>query len=335
MTDWLTTPIPELCLALRGDEFPLSDYVALLERQIREEEPQVRAFLDEPKRFERLQHEARALVERHPDRRRRPPLFGLPAGVKDIFHVDGFLTRAGSRLPPEALAGPQAECVTQLVEAGALVLGKTVTTEFAYFAPGATRNPRNLEHTPGGSSSGSAAAVAAGMAPLALGTQTIGSVIRPASFCGVVGFKPTYGRVSTHGVIPLSPSLDHVGWFARDVAGIMAAARVLCRGWNPNAPPSRPRFGIPQGPYLARADESAHRVLEAAVGVLRRAGYDVKAVSVMRDFEAIARNHQTILAAEVARVHRAWFRDYANLYHARTAELILAGQAIDDSTLRE
>ena len=152
--------------------------------------------------------------------------------MKDIFHVKGFLTRAGSGLPVDLLTGPEAESVTQLKQAGALILGKTVTTEFAYFAPGPTRNPRNPAHTPGGSSSGSAAAVGAGLCPLALGTQTIGSILRPASFCGVVGFKPSFGRISSAGVIPFAVSLDHIGFFTQDVAGATLAAAVLCKNWG-------------------------------------------------------------------------------------------------------
>ncbi len=160
-----------------------------------EREPEVRAFLPEEGRFDRLRREAAALEARWPDPERRPPLFGVLAGVKDIFHVDGFETGGGSRLPPEVLRGPEAASVTTLRAAGALILGKAVSTEFAYFAPGPTRNPWNPEHTPGGSSSGSAAAVGAGLAPLALGTQTIGSIIRPAAFCGAVGYKPSYERI--------------------------------------------------------------------------------------------------------------------------------------------
>ena len=137
-------------------------------------------------RFARLQNDADALVLRYPDLIKRPLLFGAVAGVKDIFHVEGFTTQAGSRLPSEVLQGKEAESVSRLKDAGALIFGKTVTTEFAYFSPGPTRNPHNPEHTPGGSSSGSAAAVAAEFCHLALGTQTIGSIIRPASFCGVV-----------------------------------------------------------------------------------------------------------------------------------------------------
>src|SRR6185436_18009180 len=152
--------------------------------------------------------------------------------------------------PSDLLQGEEAKSVTRLKEAGALIFGKTVTTEFAYFSPGPTRNPHNPEHTPGGSSSGSAAAVAAGFCHLALGTQTIGSIIRPASFCGVVGLKPTYDRISRDGVIPLSPSLDHIGLFTPDVDSAIDAARSLYRDWDePNEVLRKPILGIPDGPY--------------------------------------------------------------------------------------
>ena len=142
---------------------------ANLEEVFRKREPDLQAFLAEEGRFERLHRDARELLERYPDPRRRPALFGIPVGVKDIFNVDGFETRAGSQLPASEFEGPEAECVTRLKNAGALILGKTVTAQFAYLAPGVTRNPHQPEHTPGGSSSGSAAAVGAGMCALTLG----------------------------------------------------------------------------------------------------------------------------------------------------------------------
>ena len=203
-----------------------------LEDHFNKREPEVLAFLPEAGRFDRLRREARQLLDRYPQPDQRPLLFGVFIGVKDIFRVDGFPTRAGSRLPPDLFAGEEAESVTRLRQAGALILGKTVSTEFAYFAPGPTRNPHHLQHTPGGSSSGSAAAVAAGLCPVALGTQTIGSIIRPAAFCGVVGYKPSYDRISRSGVIPLSPSLDHVGLFAADVEDVKRCAQLLIGEWE-------------------------------------------------------------------------------------------------------
>src|SRR5829696_7702500 len=207
----------QLIEALRSNELTLPEYLSQVEAQFTGREPAILALLPEENRFARLKTEADTLALGYPDLVNRPPLFGAFVGVKDIFHVEGFTTQAGSALPSELFQGEEAESVTRLKDAGALIFGKTVTTEFAYFSAGPTRNPHNVAHTPGGSSSGSAAAVAAGFCQLALGTQTIGSIIRPASFCGVVGLKPTYERISRAGVIPLSPSLDHIGFFTPDI----------------------------------------------------------------------------------------------------------------------
>jgi Asp-tRNA(Asn)/Glu-tRNA(Gln) amidotransferase A subunit family amidase len=188
-----------------------------LEDRFNQIEPHIMAFIPEVGRFKRLHQDLAYLVKKYPDPQSRPDLFGIPVAIKDLYHVSGFLTRAGSRLPPEILTAEEGEVIKKLKLSGALILGKTVSTEFAYFAPGPTRNPHNINHTPGGSSSGSAAAVAAGLTPLAFGTQTIGSIIRPAAYCGVVGFKPSQGRIPTDGIVPLSPSVDHVGFFTSDV----------------------------------------------------------------------------------------------------------------------
>jgi Asp-tRNA(Asn)/Glu-tRNA(Gln) amidotransferase A subunit family amidase len=333
MADWLSLPLPTLADALRSDALALPEYLDGLEQRMIDRDPQVQAFLPESGRFERLRHEAEALARKYRNGSTRPSLYGVAVGIKDIFRVDGLPTRAGSRLPPELLAGKEAETVHRLRQAGALILGKTVTTEFAYFAPGPTSNPHNPEHTPGGSSSGSAAAVGSTQAPLALGTQTIGSILRPASFCGVVGFKPSYGRVSTAGVIPLAPSLDHVGWFTRDVAGSAAAAAVLCPDWSSAVPSRRPVVGVPQGPYLDHAEATARHAVEAVVDRLQGEGYSVRSVGALEDFEEVVRHHRTILAAEAARVHAAWFREHEALYHPRTAELIRAGLALGPGAL--
>ena len=151
---------------------------------------------------------------------RQGPLHGLPVAIKDIIATADFPTRYGSSIYADHRPSADAACVSLVTEQGAVIPGKTVTTEFAYFQPGPTANPKNPRHTPGGSSSGSAAAVADWMVPLALGTQTAGSVIRPAAFCGIVGFKPTYGRLNLTGVKPFAPSLDTLGCFARDVGDV-------------------------------------------------------------------------------------------------------------------
>ena len=150
------------------------------------------------------------------------PLAGIPFGAKDIMETRGLSTEYGSPIYKGRLGTTDAAIVTSLRRRGAILLGKTHTTAFAYRTPAPTRNPRNLEHTPGGSSSGSAAAVAAGMVPFALGTQTRGSILRPASYCGVTGFKPSYGLVSLDGVLPYAKSLDTVGFFTHTPADMLA-----------------------------------------------------------------------------------------------------------------
>jgi Asp-tRNA(Asn)/Glu-tRNA(Gln) amidotransferase A subunit family amidase len=257
-------------------------------------------------------------------------------GVKDIFHVDGFVTRAGSEVPAELLQGTEAESVRRLKAAGALIMGKTVTTEFAYFAPGPTRNPHNLAHTPGGSSSGSAAAVAVGLCPLALGTQTVGSVTRPAAFCGVVGYKPSYERISRAGVIPLSPSVDHIGVFARAVAEAALAAAALVKRWNTAAAasqPTRARLGVPAGDYLQHSSAKGRAHFRATCDRLAAAGFEIRSVVAMPDFDAIYARHNLLVAAETAQVHAQWFAQYGESYQPKTADLIQRGQTVSRADL--
>ena len=321
---------------LRAGQLLLPDFLAQIEARFTQHEPTIRAFLPEEDRFTRLHEEAETLVLSYPDLIKRPLLFGALAGVKDIFQVEGFTTQAGSRLPSDLLQGEEAKSITRLKEAGALIFGKTVTTEFAYFSPGPTRNPHNPEHTPGGSSSGSAAAVAAGFCHLALGTQTIGSVIRPASFCGVVGLKPNYDRISRKGVIPLSPSLDHVGFFVPDVESAIDAARVLYRDWaEPIEPVKKPRLGIPDGPYLQSVSPEGLVHFENVCKLLENAGYELQHIQVMSDFTEIKARHDVIMSAEAAQVHGDWFREYEDLYSAKFTELIRRGQQINNDQLQE
>ncbi len=328
--------LPKLAASLRSNEGALPRYLDWLEARFDALEPGIHAYLGEADRFSRLRQEAEHLLTEYENADLRPAMFGLPVGVKDIFHVTGFETRAGSRLPGEILKGEQAESVSRLRQAGVLICGKTVTTEFAYFAPGPTTNPHNVEHTPGGSSSGSAAAVASGLAPLALGTQTIGSINRPAAFCGTVGFKPSSGRLSTRGVIPLSPSLDHVGFFTPDAGSAAWAAAVLLEENTPTAPAQgQLRFAIPVGDYLDHAENEGRQHFAMIISELRAAGHTVVEIPCMPDFEVIVARHQLILAAECAQVHAAWFEAYAEYYHPKTRTLIERGQAILSADLEQ
>ncbi|MBI1965137.1 MAG: amidase [Betaproteobacteria bacterium] len=209
-------------------------------------EVQAWAFLDP----EHVLAQARALDERRKEGAPLGALHGVPVGIKDIFDTADMPTEDGTVLHAGRTPDRDATPVAMLRAAGALIMGKTVTTELATYAPGKTRNPHNAEHTPGGSSSGSAAAVAAGMVPLALGSQTNGSVIRPAAYCGVYGFKPTHGLVSRHGVLKLSRTLDHVGVFARSIADLALACEEIV-GFDENDPDTRLRARIPFGQVAA------------------------------------------------------------------------------------
>ena len=319
-SDSLTT----LSSALRAGDLSLDRLLDDLEERFQRREEEVQAFVPEPGRFDRLRQDSAQLTSKYAADS-RPILFGVPVGFKDIIHLEGFSTQAGSELPAEDLQGPEGPVAKSLKEAGCLVLGKTVSTEFAYFAPGPTRNPVNLKHTPGGSSSGSAAAVAAGLAPLTLGTQTIGSISRPASYCGVVGYKPSYDRTSSEGVIPLSPSLDHVGFFTSDVAGAKLVAPVACAAWKDQAAPTRPSLGLAAGPYLERAGTRARDELETHCDKLREAGFSVKSVPAFVDIDEIEARHHLLVAREAAAVHANWYGAHANLYHDKTRELIDRG----------
>jgi Asp-tRNA(Asn)/Glu-tRNA(Gln) amidotransferase A subunit family amidase len=246
-------------------------------------------------------------------------------------------------LPTELFEGPEAECVSRLRAAGALVIGKTVTTEFAYYEPGPTRNPHNLKHTPGGSSSGSAAAVAAGMCSVALGTQTIGSVIRPAAFCGIVGFKPSYERIPREGVLEFSGTVDHVGILCPDISELRNAAAVLCNTWNieenelqlGNSNEELPVLAVPEGPYLEQMPPSTLTSFEQQLAHLAKEGYVIKRVQAMPDIEQINLRHRRLIAAEMAEVHQEWFARYASIYRQRTADFIIFGQDISGKELAE
>jgi Asp-tRNA(Asn)/Glu-tRNA(Gln) amidotransferase A subunit family amidase len=304
----------------------LSSSIDELEARFRSREPEILAFVPEEGRFARLRREAP----------QAGPLCGVFLGVKDVFHVDGFPTRAGSRLPPEELAPPEtneASCVTRLRQAGALIVGKTASTEFAYFAPGPTRNPVHPAFSPGGSSSGSAAAVAAGLCDLALGTQTIGSISRPAAYCGAVGAKPSYGRIPADGLIPLAPSLDHVGFFTRTVREAAAAAAVLCTDWQPAAATKPPVLGIPAGPLLERASAEGREHFAATCALLREAGFAFETVPAFADLAAIEERHRALVAGEAARVHARWYPRFQSLYRSKTAELIEYGQTLSEDFL--
>ncbi len=333
----VSTPLVPTAEALRTGQLDLLTYIDEICDRIDANEPNLHALLPEPDRRTRLRTEAATLQARYPDPTARPPLYGIPLGVKDTFRVDGFPTRAGSQLPAELFVAAEATSVTMLRSAGVLILGKTVTTEFAYFEPGPTRNPHNLNHTPGGSSSGSVAGVAAGFFPLSLGTQVIGSTIRPAAYCGIVGFKPTYGRIPTDGLVKCADSVEHVGYFTQDVAGSAFVAPLLCKDWHSDYTPSKtlPILGIPEGPYLAQATSEALAAFEKQLKLLENNGYTIRRVPAFPDIEGVNRRHTRMVFAEMAQVQTSWFAQYESLYRPRTAAALREGQTVGAEELAE
>jgi len=326
-------PLAKIARELKSGELDLKSYINQTCDQLEKNDPDIQSFLPEEKRRERLLKEAEQLEQLYPDPATRPPLYGILLGVKDVYHVNGFQTRAGSKLDPEVLTKPEAESVRLLRQEGALILGKTVTTEFAYFEPGPTRNPHNLNHTPGGSSSGSAAAVAAGFSPLTLGTQTIGSVNRPAAFCGVIGYKPSYNRINTEGLVYFSRSADHVGCFTQDIDGMIIVASVLCYNWQDINVTYKPVLGIPKGKYLEQASEEALNVYYDQLERLKAEGYEIKEINILDDIDEIAKWHRVLIAAELANEHKDLYEKYAELYRPKTREIIEEGKAVPKADL--
>ncbi len=288
--------------------------------RIREREPVVQAWAWHDPDFAR--HQAKALDDYRASGRPIGPLHGLPVGVKDIVDTVRIPTENGTVLDQGRVPVADAAVVEKLKAAGAVIMGKTVTTELALFHPSKTRNPVDPDRSPGGSSAGSAAAVAAGMVPFAVGSQTAGSVIRPASFCGTVGFKPTFGRIPRRGVLAQAPSLDTIGVLAADVAGAAMLAEVLF-GHDPQdpatapAPPPRlletalaepplpPVFAFVRTPYWERADEVTRAALEELVALLGEQCFAVELPPAFAEADTI---RQRIQFAELAKNYHGYAR---------------------------
>jgi Asp-tRNA(Asn)/Glu-tRNA(Gln) amidotransferase A subunit family amidase len=283
------------------------------------------------------------LASGHP----RGPLHGVPIGIKDIIDVEGWPTLAGSRLRIGNVAAHDAPVVARLRAAGAVILGKTVTTEFASFDPPPTRNPWNLERTPAGSSSGSCAALALGMCVAAMGSQTGGSITRPAAYCGVAGCKPSYGRVSLCGIVPLAFHLDHPGPLARDVTDLAIMLSVIA-GYDANDPasvavpsddysaePARrspPRLALLTGFFADAASPGVRQSVDAIVAKLRSAGASIAEIPPPASFADVIVNHRRIMAVEAATYHRSNFPARRAEYGRQIAALMdeaLVTPAID------
>jgi aspartyl-tRNA(Asn)/glutamyl-tRNA(Gln) amidotransferase subunit A len=304
-------------------------------------EERVRAWVFVDRKSARAQAEERAAEVRRGAW--RGPLHGIPLAIKDIFDVFDWPTAAGSRLWQHAIARHDATAVSRLRQAGAVLMGKSVTTQYASFDPPPTRNPWDLSRTPGGSSSGSAAALACGMCLGALGSQTGGSITRPASFCGVAGCKPTFGRVSIFGVVPLAASMDHPGPMARCVRDVALLLQAIA-GPDPLDPAcsqlsvpdytallnrlSRPpRLGRLRGLFETRADAVMVRLMDEVTERLRQRGAEVVEVALPSAFADVIDRHRVVMAVESAAFHAERLRRHPEDYGPCITSLLEEGLA--------
>ena len=256
-------------------------------------------------RIRELEPAIHAWVEVKPERpTANGPLSEIPFGVKDIVETQGMATEYGSPLYKGRLGTADAAIIREMRNRGAILLGKTVTTAFAYRTPGPTRNPRNLEHTPGGSSSGSAAAVAAGMVPFAIGEQTRGSMLRPASFCGVTGFKPTFNLLPMEGVLPLSSSLDTLGLFTHTPVDMIGLWRALGHSTGRE---EQFVFGAPNP--IPECEPEMANAFRQALSMLRDAGIRIKAVDIAETLRKLDEVNNLEEVYEGARFHEARLKE--------------------------
>jgi Asp-tRNA(Asn)/Glu-tRNA(Gln) amidotransferase A subunit family amidase len=326
--------LTNLSIALRNNILQPDKYITDTCNRITEVEKELHALIPEKGLKKRLTTQMREILEKYPKPSDRPALFGVLVGIDDMFRVDGFSTLAGSELPAKEFAGKEAVAVTLLKEAGAIVLGKTACTEFSYTKPGKTTNPHNPEFSPGGSSSGAAAAVGAGLCPLALGIQVTASIIRSASYCGIVGFKPGYGRIPTAGTIPFAGSVEQVGFFTQDITSAALAASILVKDWDSDVrATSRPKICLPSDAYLVQAQYDVYNHFYRKIDILTRNGFEVVSYPLLKDIRDVNTVHRELIAAEFAQAHKRLYADYGDFYSPQSRELFERGSKIKKATL--
>ena len=316
--------IAELALRIRSNQLTIPDLVEICLNRIDEVDSEVKAWVS-VNRENALKVAGRLQDELHADQD-RGLLHGIPMGIKDIVDVAGFATLAGTEWRVEVCT-QHAPLVRNLEEAGAVILGKTVTTQFAGFDPSVTRNPAAPGRTPGGSSSGSAAAVASGMCIAAVGSQTGGSINRPASFCGVVGLKPAFGEVATSGVVPLSPHLDHLGPITNTVDDAVICYQAL-RKQAVGRMESIQVDVVRMDGFFRQAETELIRLIDDLAGYLKPLACPV-------DFDELTMMHNRLMAGDAARVHREEFDIHRDGYEVHMAEQIERGRALSQEDYQE
>ena len=275
-------------------------------------------------RIRELEPSIHAWVQLQPERPTADgPLSEIPFGAKDIIETQGMATEYGSPLYKGRVGVSDAAIIREMRGRGAILLGKTVTTAFAYRTPGPTRNPRNLDHTPGGSSSGSAAAVAAGMVPFTIGEQTRGSMIRPASYCGVTGFKPTYDLLPTEGMLPVSKSLDTLGLFTHTPADMLALWKAL---GHTAGSEEQFAFGAPEP--IPECEPEMANAFRQALSLLRRSGVSIKLVDISKFLKKLDAANDVEMFYEGARFHEPRLKEFGDRLDQPLANLIRDGLKI-------
>jgi aspartyl-tRNA(Asn)/glutamyl-tRNA(Gln) amidotransferase subunit A len=314
--------------AIRAGTLSPVEYAQALLARIDSVEPRLQAWVTIDR--ENVLSEASRCESEARSEEFRGPLHGVPVGIKDIFHTRGLQTTMGSPIFKDFIPSEDARAVAKLKAAGAIVLGKTVTTLFAYLDPGPTRNPWNLNHTPGGSSSGSAAAVAARMCPAAIGTQTVGSVCRPAAFCGVASLMPTRRRISLKNVFPFAWSLDHAGMFARGIADLRLMLEAMAEspidGTRPSAAVTR--VGIVRDFFFKHATDDARAQADLVAEKLAAERIQVEEVGLPAIFDIQQSILRTILRSETSSIHERLFAEHAGTYGPKLRALIETGTLV-------
>ena len=321
----------EAASAIRTGSLSPLDYVRSLLTRVDAVEPRVHAWTTIDR--EALLSEARQLEGEAQKKQFRGPLHGIPVGVKDIFYTKNLRTTVGTTAFADFVPTIDAVVVKKLKHAGAIIMGKCVTTVLVFLDPGPTRNPWNTNHTPGGSSSGSAAAVAARMCPVSIGSQTVGSVGRPGAFNGVVSVMPTQSRISLAGAFPLAWSLDHVGAFSRSVDDMELLLESLSESPIPShrsrSDNHRFRIGVVRGFFHEKADAESRAGIETLVSTLADAGFHIGEASMPAIFDLHGAILRTIVRSESAAVHQELIHSNPGAYGPKLRDLVQLGELVD------
>jgi len=318
------------------NKLSLADQVQKKIAQIHALNTSLKAIMPEKGLEQRLEQSANLLESNYLQGKTSSPLYGSLLGVKDTFFTSELPTRAGSWLPADTFSGSPSIAVAQLTNAGALLLGKTACSEFSYQNKPGTLNPIAWDRSPGGSSSGSAASVAAGMCDIALGSQSRGGIMIPAAFCGVFGFKPSSGRISNLGMLSFTPTLEQSGLFASSLDLLIRAATILLNKSTKNQDECDSLLiGIPSQAYLAQADADILSFFDLQMKQLTERGYQIVQLDMFDDYQQLNHFHHDLFAAEFTLQHITYYQKYPQLYSLSARQLFETGLTVKPESIYE